>query len=161
MHSKLNGFLTVVTKILNYIGSAALTFMMLLTVADVIMRAFGHPIIGTYEVVGLSLALVVGFTIPKVSYDRGHVYMEVLLERLPQRNKDVLNTFTRILCILLFVMIGYNLFSAGNEFRMSGEVSPTIQLPFYPLAYGVGICCFIECLVFVNDIVNIWRGQYE
>jgi TRAP-type C4-dicarboxylate transport system permease small subunit len=161
MHSKLNGFLKIVTKILNYIGSAALAFMMLLTVADVVMRAFGRPIIGTYEIVGLSLALVVGFTIPKVSYERGHVFMEVVLERLQQRNKNILNTFTRILCIILFVMIGYNLFLAGNEFHMSGEVSPTIQIPFYPLAYGVGICCFIECLVFVNDIVNIWRGQYE
>jgi TRAP-type C4-dicarboxylate transport system permease small subunit len=161
MRSKLNGFLGIVTKILNYIGSAALTFMMLLTVADVVMRAFGRPIIGTYEIVGLSLALVVGFTIPKVSYERGHVFMEVVVERLTKRNKNILNTFTRILCIILFVMIGYNLFLAGNEFHMSGEVSPTIQIPFYPLAYGVGICCFIECLVFVNDIVNIWRGQYE
>jgi TRAP-type C4-dicarboxylate transport system permease small subunit len=161
MQSKLNTFLKVVTKILNYIGSAALTFMMLLTVADVIMRAFGHPIIGTYEIVALSLALVVGFTIPKVSYERGHVYMEVVLERLPRSHRDMLNVSTRILCFFLFLIIGYNLFSAGNEFRMSGEVSPTIQLPFYPVAYGVGICCFIECLVFINDIVKIWRGQYE
>ena len=161
MQSRLNTFLKVVTKILNYIGSAALTFMMLLTVADVIMRAFGHPIIGTYEIVALSLALVVGFTIPKVSYERGHVYMEILLERLPRRKRDMLNVSTRILCFFLFLVIGYNLFGAGNEFRMSGEVSPTIQLPFYPVAYGVGICCFIECLVFVNDIVKIWRGQYE
>lgn len=161
MHSKLDGFLMATTKVLNYIGSAALTFMMLLTVTDVAMRAFGRPIIGTYEVVGLALALVVGFTIPKVSYERGHVFMEVVIERLTKRRKDLLNTFTRILCFLLFLFMGYNLFGAGNEFRMSGEVSPTIQLPFYPVAYGVGVCCFIECLVFINDIVKIWRGQYE
>ena len=161
MHSKLNNFLRIITKNLNYIGSAALTFMMFSTVTDVVMRAFGHPIIGTYEVVGLSLAMVIGFTIPKVSYDRGHVYMEVVLERLRRKERNLLNTFTRILCILLFLMIGYSLFSLGNEFRMSGEVSPTIQLPFYPLAYGVGVCCFIECLVFINDIINIWSGQYE
>lgn len=161
IHRKLGNFLRGVTKILNYIGGAALTFMMLLTVTDVVLRAFGHPIIGTYEVIALSLALVIGFTIPKVSFDRGHVYMEIILERLPRKGKHLLNTFTRILCILLFLMIGYNLFSAGNEFHMSGEVSPTLQIPFYPLAYGVGVCCFIQCLVFVNDIMNIWRGNYE
>jgi TRAP-type C4-dicarboxylate transport system permease small subunit len=104
---------------------------------------------------------VIGFTIPRVSFVRGHVYMEVILERLPRDGRAMLNTFTRILCILLFVLIGYNLFSAGNEFRMSGEVSPTVQIPFYPLAYGMGVCCFIECLVFINDIISIWRGQYE
>jgi len=146
---------------LNIIGAAALTFMMFLTVADVALRATGHPIIGTYEIVGLSLAIVIGFGIPMVSLDKGHVYMEFLVERLSQRGKDVMNTFTRILCIILFVLIGYNLFSVGNEFHTSGEVSPTLKFPFFPVAYAVGVCCFIECFVFLCEIAKIWRGHHE
>ena len=161
MGNILGNALKAVTKILDAIGGVALTFMMLLTVADVLMRAGGHPIIGTYEIVGLSLALVIGFTIPKVSFDRGHVRMDIVLERLPKRQQAILNMFTRIICILLFALIAYNLFSVANEFRASGEVSPTIQLPAYPIAYGVGICCYIECFVFLFDIVKIWRGEYE
>ena len=161
MASMLRNFLRVTTKILNIIGGAALTFMMLLTVADVLMRAFGRPLVGTYEIVALSLALVIGFTIPKVSFDRGNVNMEILLERVAKGNKDILNTFTRLICIGLFLLIGYNLIMVANEFRTSGEVSPTIQLPAYPLAYGVAVCCFIECLVFLSDIIRIWRGEYE
>ena len=159
--SILDKFLNAVTKVLNIIGGSALTFMMFLTVADVAMRAAGHPILGTYEIVGLALALVIGFGIPKVSMDRGHVYMEFLIEKMPPHWKNMFNTFTRILCIILFIIIGYNLFSVGNEFHTSGEVSPTLKLPFFPVAYGVGVCCFIEILVFVNDIIKIWRGQYE
>ena len=155
------GLLVVVAGILNKIAAAALTIMMFLTVADVLMRAGGHPIMGTYEIVGLLLALVIGFGIPRVSLDRGHVYMEFLLERLPRRNKDIMNVFTRLLCIFLFLLIGYNLFSIGNEFHASGEVYPTLKLPFFPVAYAVGVCCFLECLVFVFDIWKIWRGQYE
>lgn len=161
MGSMLVRFLTVSTKIINVIGGAALTFIMLLTVADVLMRAGGHPIMGTYEIVALSLALVIGFGIPKVSMERGHVYMEFVVDRLSKRSRNIMNTFTRILCIILFIVIGYNLFSIGNEFYASGEVSATIRIPFFPMAYGVGICCFIECLVFVLDIVKIWGGQYE
>jgi TRAP-type C4-dicarboxylate transport system permease small subunit len=161
MQNMLSYFLLVATRILNYVGSAALTFMMLLTVTDVIMRAFGHPIIGTFEIVSLLLALVIGFTIPKVSFDKKHVFMEIVIERLGQKGKNILMTLTRFLCILLFILIGYNLFGVGNEFRTAHEVSPTLELPFYPVAYGVGICCFIECLVFVNDVVKTWRGQHE
>ena len=150
-----------VSKILSYIGGAALTFMMFLTVADVLLRAGGRPILGVYEMVALSLAIVIGFTIPKVSLDRGHVYMEILLDKLSKRNKAILNTFTRILCILLFAMVGYNLFLIGQEFHTSGEVSSTLKLPFFPIAYFVGVCCFIECFVFIYDIVRIWKGQYE
>ena len=54
-----------VSKILNYIGGAALTFMMFLTVADVLLRAGGRPILGTYELVSLTLAIVIGFTYPQ------------------------------------------------------------------------------------------------
>jgi lipopolysaccharide export LptBFGC system permease protein LptF len=72
-----------------------------------------------------------------------------------------MNTCTRIVCIILFALIAYNLFAIGNEFHTSGEVSPTIKLPFFPVAYAVGVCCYIECLVFVHDFVLIWRGQYE
>jgi TRAP-type C4-dicarboxylate transport system permease small subunit len=156
---RLDDFLRVVTKFLNYTGAGALTIMMFLTVSDVIMRAFGHPILGTFEVVGLLLAFVVGFTIPKVSYDKGHVFMEVVLERLEPKRRDVLNMFTRVICFLLFAAIGFNLFSTAQEFRISGEVLPTLKIPFYPVTYGVGVCCFIECLVFVNEIVMILRGD--
>jgi TRAP-type C4-dicarboxylate transport system permease small subunit len=150
-----------VSKILNFIAGITLTLMMLLTVADVSLRATGHPIIGTYEIVALSLAVVIGFGIPKVSLDKGHVYMEFLLEKLGPRGKDLMNIFTRLLVLALFLCIGYNLFNVGAEFHASGEVSPTIKLPFYPVAYGVGVCCFLECFVFIVDIVRIWRGHYE
>jgi len=150
-----------VSRILTHIGCAALTFMMFLTVADVLLRAGGHPILGTYEMVALSLAIVIGFTIPMVSVRRGHVYMEIVLDRLSKKGKAVMNTFTRVLCILLFITIGYTLFAIGNEFHRAGEVSSTLKIPFYPVAYFVGFCCIVECLVFIFDIVRIWRGEYE
>jgi TRAP-type C4-dicarboxylate transport system permease small subunit len=153
--------LRIISKLLNIIAGIAVTVMMLLTVADVLLRAGGHPIIGTYEIVTLLLALVIGFGIPQVSLDRGHVYMEFLLEKFTKRGKDMMNVFTRILCLILFAIIGYNLFNVGAGFRASGEVTATIQLPFYPVAYGVGVCCLLECCVFIFDIVRIWRGQYE
>jgi TRAP-type C4-dicarboxylate transport system permease small subunit len=161
MENAFDVFLRACKVVLNVIASAALTFMMFLTVADILMRAFGHPLVGTYEIVSLALALVIGFGIPPVSMDRGHVFMEILLEKLSPRGKAIMNTATRIVCIILFALIAYNLFSIGSEFHSSGEVSPTIKLPFFPVAYAVGVCCYIECLVFVRDIVKIWRGQYE
>ena len=150
-----------VSKILNAIAGATLTCMMLLTVADVFMRIFRRPIIGTYEIVGYLFGIAIGFALPQVSLDRGHVYMELLVNILSKRNKAILNTLTRILCTVLFIIIGYNLFIIGNEFRLSNEVSMTIELPFYPVAYAVGVCCFVECLVFILDIIKIWRGDYE
>jgi TRAP-type C4-dicarboxylate transport system permease small subunit len=60
-----------VTKVLNIIGGTALTFMMFLTVADVLMRAGGYPILGTYEMVALSLAIVIGLVSPRSHWTGG------------------------------------------------------------------------------------------
>ncbi len=156
-----SNILRFISNLLNTIAGIAVTFMMLLTVADVLLRAGGRPIIGTFEVVSLLLALVIGFGIPQVSLDRGHVYMDFLMDKLSRRGRNVMNTFTRALCLILFALIGFNLFNVGARFHASGEVTPTIMIPFYPVAYGVAVCCLLECCVFIFDIVRIWRGQYE
>ena len=158
---RLSGVLQKASNWLAVVAGVALTFMMLLTVTDVTMRAFGMPFMGTYEVVSLTLGLVIGFSIPLVSLKKQHVYMDMLVERLSPRNKAILNTITRLMNIFLFVLIGCALFIVGNEYRISGETSPTIMLPFYPMAYGIGICCFIECFVFIFEIVKSWRAIHE
>ena len=155
------GILRFISSLLNTIAGIAVTFMMLLTVADVLLRAGGRPIIGTFEVVSLLLALVIGFGIPQVSLDRGHVSMDFLLEKLSKKGRRVMNTFTRVLCLALFAFLGCNLFNVGARFHASGEVSATIKIPFYPVAYGVAVCCLLECCVFIFEIVRIWRGEYE
>jgi TRAP-type C4-dicarboxylate transport system permease small subunit len=155
----LNTWTRRVSTFLNIIAGIALTGMMFMTVIDVGLRAGGHPIVGTYEVVSLALAIVIGFAIPQSSLDGAHVYMEIGLDKLGPKGQKVMQTVTRLFCIFLFVYIGYNLFSLASEFRTSGEVSQTLKLPFYPVAYGAGVCCFLECWVFVMGIVNIWRGQ--
>jgi len=160
MEKKIN-LLQKVCRLFTDIGGVALTFMMCLTVADVILRCFNYPILGAYEMVALSLAIVIGFSIPKASMDRNHIQMEIVIERMTSERRAVLNTFTRICSIILFGVIAYNLFLIGNEYLSTGETSATLQIPFYPIAYCIAVCCFLECLVLVFDIVKIWRGQYE
>ena len=96
------GLLKFLCSVINFIAGVALTVMMLLTVVDVLLRAGSFPFVGTFEIVSLLMGIVISFGIPQVSLDKGHVYMEFLIERLSLRNRNLLNTFTRILCIILF-----------------------------------------------------------
>ncbi|HVN97847.1 MAG TPA: TRAP transporter small permease [Syntrophorhabdaceae bacterium] len=155
------GLLRFFCNAMNFVAGVALTVMMSLTVIDVLLRAASLPFVGTFEIVSLLMGIVVSFGIPQVSLDKGHVSMEFLTEKLSLRNKNLLNTFTRILCILLFAFIGYNMIKIGARFHASGEVSPTIMIPFYPLPYAVSVCCLLECFVFVSEVVTIWRGAHE
>ena len=160
----MEGFLSKVkefSRFLNLIAGISLAFLMALTIADVILRYFRRPIVGVYELVAFSGAVVIGFSIPLTSWMRGHVYVDFLILRFSQKIRNVFNIVTRCLVIWLFLMIGWNLMSYGMDLQKSGEVSLTLHVPFYPIAYGLGICCFIQCLVILCDILKILGGKYE
>ena len=143
------------------IGNVVLTFSILLTVADVILRTFRRPIVGTFELVAFSSALIFGFSIPYTSWKKGHINVDSLVLKLPQAARKTLNVITKCTGIGLFLIIGWNLIILGMDLRKAGEVSPTLQIPFYPIPYGIGICCFIECLVLFCDVVKILGGKNE
>jgi TRAP-type C4-dicarboxylate transport system permease small subunit len=146
---------------LNVIAGVAITFIMILTVLDVILRSFRRPVVGTYELVAFSGAVVIGFAIPLTSWMRGHIYVDFFTGKLSRNARSIFNLITRCMGIGLFTLIGWNLIKVGLDLQQSGEVSLTLQLPFYPVAYGVAVSCFVQCLVLLADMVKIFRGGYE
>jgi hypothetical protein len=61
----------------------------------------------------------------------------------------------------LFSLLGWNMIKLGMDLYRTGEVSLTLQLPFYPVAYGIGVCCFVQCLVLIAHISQVIGGTYE
>jgi TRAP-type C4-dicarboxylate transport system permease small subunit len=155
------GFVERLSRWLQIIACIALTSIMLLTVADVVLRFFGRPIVGTHEMVGLGGAIAIGFAIPITSWFRGHIFVDFFYQKCPKGVQNILNTITRLMGIALFALIGWNLFGMALESFTSGEVSSTRQLPLYPFIWGLGACCFMQCLVLVCDICKIIGGKYE
>ena len=149
------------SRLINLFGGISLVFIMSITVADIILRSFRRPILGTYEIVAFSGAVVIGFAIPYTSWVRGHIYTDFVIVKFSQKTRNIFNILTRCLGMCLFVIIGWNLVKYGLDLRNSGEVSATLTLPFYPVAYGLAISCFVQCLVLLCDILKISGGKYE
>jgi TRAP-type C4-dicarboxylate transport system permease small subunit len=145
----------------NSVAGFALVWIMGITVMDVFLRSMGKPIPGVFELAAFSGALVIGFALPLTSWRRGHIYVDFLVQKLPMRVRQVFHGVTRTMGFSLFFLIAWNLLAMGNDLRRSGEVSLTLQLPFYPIVYAVGISCLILCLVLIGDILKIIRGDYE
>jgi TRAP-type C4-dicarboxylate transport system permease small subunit len=143
------------------IAGAALTFMILMTVADVILRSFRRPIRGTYELVGLSGAVIFAFSLPITSWLKGHVCVDFVILKFPQPARNALNIVTKCLGMGLFLLMGSNLMILGMEIYRAGEMSPTLHVPFYPIIYAIGICCYFQCLVLLCDIMKSFGGKYD
>jgi TRAP-type C4-dicarboxylate transport system permease small subunit len=155
------GIIGKLSEVMYSVAGLMLVFMMLLTTTDVILRFLGKPLPGTYELVGLTGAIVIGFAIPQTSLLKGHVYVEFLIDRFTVEHRSVVLLFVKIMVLLLFVIFGIYLFKMAADMAEAEEVTQNLRIPFYPITYAVGACCFIECLVMVSDMIKLVRGEYE
>ena len=149
------------SKFLNVFAGIAISFVMFLTVIDVILRSFRMPVVGTYELVAFSGAVVVSFAVPLTTLLKGHVLVDFFVLKFPKGIRNTVNIITRLFGIGLFSVLGWNLIKMGMDLYRTGEVSLTLQLPFYPVAFGIGFCAFVECLVLVVQIFQVIGGTYE
>jgi TRAP-type C4-dicarboxylate transport system permease small subunit len=145
-------WINALSRLMYWIAGVALAAIVFLTVADVLLRLTVIPIIGTYEIVSLLGAIVIGFAIPQTSIENGQVIMDFLTGKLPPGAAKFFSVLTRILAVFTFFVIGFNLISLGSDLQQTGQVSLTLKIPEFPVAYGIGVCCFIECLVLLTQL---------
>lgn len=150
-----------ICKLLNMIAGCTLTLMMLLTVADVILRCFHMPIIGAYELVAFGGGIVVGLSLPLTSYRKGHILVDDFLKGFSPGTRQYIHFTTRLCGLILFALISWNMFAMGIDMIHSGEVSLTLEMPFYPVVFGIGVSCIVQCLVFMVQIHKVFGGTYE
>lgn len=149
------------SKFLNIIAGITLTLMMLITVTDVMLRALRMPIVGTYELVAFGGGIVIGFAVPLTSLMKLQIFVDAVTAKLANSARMVLNLITRLMGIGLFSLAGWNMIKMGMDMIRTGEVSLTLQLPFYPIAFGIGLAFFVQCLVLVVQIFQVFGGTYD
>ncbi|MDD2605264.1 MAG: TRAP transporter small permease [Desulfobacterales bacterium] len=146
------------TRSLNALSAAAVMAMMLLTCADIVLRLMRWPITGTYELMGFLAALFVSFALAQTSVDKGHIAVDFLVMRLSPRTQRIVDAVNDAVCIVLFAMVTWQCVIYAAELKASGEVSMTLQLPVFPVVYGIGAGCAVLCLVLAARVVDNLRN---
>ena len=141
-------------KGIDLVAGTALVSIMLLTTCDVVLRYLGHPILGSYDLVSAGAVFVIGFALPGTSWQKMHVTVDLLVEKIPRR-RYIADLATRALALVLFVLVGWNLTALGSDFLKTGEETLTLGIPLYPMAYALGFCAFLQCLTLAGDAVRI------
>jgi len=129
--------LTRISILFNILAGIAVIAMMLLTCADVVLRLFRHPIPGTYELVGFLGTVIVSFALALTSLEKGHIAVEILVERFPPRIQTGIEAITSLIGAFLFALLTWQSMIYAADMRQSGEVSVTLTMPIYPFIYGL------------------------
>ncbi len=151
-----------------FLSGIALLLMMIAGAADVIgsnldlvgLRAFPIPAVfefmATLMVVNVFLAMSLG------QARRSHIRVEVLVNRLPKRLRNVSDLIQYGLSALLFLLIAWFAWPAAVHSFSVGEYAPgLINFPVWParfiLAFGVTLMS-VQC---VFDVLGVFAERYR
>jgi TRAP-type C4-dicarboxylate transport system permease small subunit len=155
-------------RLLDWVAGAAIISMLLLTCADVILRLgvtlyhnyhWGFldgvkPIPGTYELVSFLGAVAVSFAMAHTSAEKGHVAVSLVVRLLPKKAQGLIGTITSLLGFILFALLCWQSISYAHELQVRGDLSLTLQVPYYPFVYGVGLSSAAVCMVLLVELSN-------
>jgi TRAP-type transport system small permease protein len=151
----LTGWIATASKWLNGISSVLIFAMMLLTAADVVMRYFFRkPILGAFEITEFFMAVVVSFAVAYAASKDGLIKVTLFTERMPVRVQAILNSFTGIPGIALFIFLTWRSFTFIGLQHDQGIYSPILSIPKYPFAVVVAIGLVFLTVVLIIDWLN-------
>lgn len=127
----LNHFSRAINSKLFLIGAASAGLMAIPTTVDVIGGLFHHPMSSAQELVEFLQVILVYATLAHIQDERGHIYVEMLCSRFPERTSDMLKCALYGVTAVVFGIITWRLFSLGLSKYQSGEVSMILSLPIW------------------------------
>jgi TRAP-type C4-dicarboxylate transport system permease small subunit len=155
-------------KYMSIIAGAAIIIMMMLSTADVLLRlgsplyskyryellSFIQPIPGTYELVSFLGTVAVAFAIAHTSIKEGHVSVSLVTRLLPKKTRIVIQIITNTLALVFFGLLTWRSIIYARDLKLYGEVSMTLQLPYYPFVYGVSFASLVMGVVLITYLIN-------
>jgi TRAP-type C4-dicarboxylate transport system permease small subunit len=106
-----------------------LTAMMLVTVADVVLRAvFNLPIRGTFELVELLLAGTFFVALPAAFLRDDHIVVDVIDRAVPQR-VGLLKRIAQSIALAIIAVMAWQGWTAAQDTLIFNDVTADLELP--------------------------------
>jgi TRAP-type C4-dicarboxylate transport system permease small subunit len=140
------------------LSAVSLMAMMLVTCMDVVGRALASPIKGAVEIAALLATMALSFSLPYAHRQKAHIGVEILTIRMGERSRAWLSCTTGLLSFALFAIISWQSARYATQMRASGEVSLTLQLPYYLVIYFIAASFAVLTLVQGVEIVRDVRA---
>jgi TRAP-type C4-dicarboxylate transport system permease small subunit len=136
------------------VSGTAIFAMMTLVCLDVLLRTFGHPISGSIDLVKMMGAVILACALPYTTAVKGHVAIEYFFHKLGRLGRIVIDTFSRLIVISLFLVLSWQSIKKGLSMLRTGEVSNTLELPTFWVLFVIAFSCFVVSLVVVDHLLH-------
>ncbi|ACV69739.1 TRAP transporter small permease [Desulfohalobium retbaense] len=148
-----------ISSALMVIAGGALLLMVGIGCANILGRAVGIPLKGTYELMGYFGAVAGSLALAITQIEKGHIRIGFLARWLPRRLSGLLDRLGLFCSAMLFGAISWQCGLLAFSLWHSGQVSETLRLNYaiFPLAVSLGTACLALVLLFETAILREQR----
>ena len=146
-------------RLLQYIASLLLFFMMALTVVDTFLRkVFSAPIGSAFELTELSLTLVIFAGLPLITARRGHVQVELIepfLSRFVRRSSDLV---IDLVVTVALAVLAWQLWLKAAEQVGYGDTTSVLQISLGPVTFVMAILAGVAAAISLANAILAATG---
>jgi TRAP-type C4-dicarboxylate transport system permease small subunit len=126
--------------------------MMGVVFINVVFHSFWHPIFGAYEITGFLEVILISFSIGYCATKKGHIAVSLIEDRIPKRMLSVLDSIVAILGTGLYLVLAWQCYLYAKTVAHTGELSISLEIPFYPLIFAIAFGFLMLALVLITDL---------
>jgi TRAP-type C4-dicarboxylate transport system permease small subunit len=145
--------ISLVARILGYIAAFFISAMVLLTVADVVLRTFfSLPIPGMLELIELGLACTIFIALPAVFLRDEHLVVDVVDHLFRPAVVRVLDLLGALVSLGVLVVMAWQMVPLARTMHEFGDVTSDLSIPklyyWIPVLFGI-VASALATLLFV------------
>jgi len=154
--SRFSGWVTVVS------ATAGFIIMVLVSVDVLMRRLLSKPITGSFEICTSLLVVLVSCSIAWVMTEKGHIIVNIITSKYPQRLREVTRSIGLFLGLIVVGLICWaSLLYGLQEFRI-GDKSNLLGIPLAPfvfvLSFGSALLGLVILVQFINTFTKSRGG---
>jgi TRAP-type C4-dicarboxylate transport system permease small subunit len=153
MINRLEKFVQGLTWRTAQVAQAAMVFVMLVIVANILLRIPWKPIGGTVEIVEMGGAVLLALGVAYTAIMKGHIMVGVLVERFSPRLRGINDIIVNIIALFFSYLLARELFFYAFSMMERGYVTGHLRLPVAPSIFMVAFGFVMLALVLLLDLI--------
>jgi len=154
-HQFIMKIVTLPSKILNYIGSAVLFILVIMTTIDVTGRyLFSKPLPATYELTQFMFSITVFFGMAYFGIKKRHIRITLLVDKFPTTAQNIIDTTTGLLSLGICIVLSWQAVVQARVLQLDKLRSDIWHIPVFPFQLLVALALAVLALVLLADFLE-------
>lgn len=145
-------------RLFSGLGAICLAVVMLIIVANIVVRIFGKVVPGSYETIELVIVVTIAFSLSFSGIHKGHVKVDLILNRFPERAQNIIKAFNHLVCTIFWGALGVVAYAIAFE-KGWLEKTDFFRISYLPfrILFGLGLL-FLSLIFLIEMYLSMKKG---